>query len=209
MILIFGCSYTHGEVPNQRIVEHTYPALIERSLNIPVINFGVPGGSNAFSDFLISKALDIFDPKFVFFQTTYPTRNFYGNFSGSLAGLTDFDEYLEQPIRGRPNYLRVKYRELQKQFLHFRPTSAESDGVRWYYEKFLNDRLDLEGTQGAFSALHRLRNIPHYAFEMYTSGLYGLEDKDILFEPLDWADTSKHLSRSGAIKLSKDLLNFM
>jgi hypothetical protein len=206
MILFFGCSYTYGKVPKQPEHLHTYPSIIQQETGLPVINFGIWGGSNNFSDFLISRALTRFSPTFVFFQTTFPTRNFITNRSGDLDDFK-FSDFLEKPT-GSDNYITFNQKSIKKQFSHFTPTTPNGDW-RWYYEKFLDDRIDLGGVQASNSALYRLKDTPHYAFEMYTHGLYGLDDKRVLFDPSDWCDEGKHLSHSGNIKLANDLLKYI
>lgn len=205
MILFLGCSYTYAKVPNQPEILHTYPAIIQQKTGLPVINFAIYGGSNSFSDFLISIALKKFKPTFVFFQTTFPTRNFISYKNGDLAGF-NIDNFLEKI--NNLNYTTFNQQSIRKHFFHFTPTTP-SGNYRWYYEKFHDDRLDLEGVQASNSVLYRLKDVPHYAFEMYTNGLYGLEDKGQLFNKLDWCDDAKHLSHSGNIKLANNLLTFM
>lgn len=210
MIVTIGCSFTYGKVPGLESHEHTFPYIIHKMTKMPVLNFGTLGGSNPWNDFILKKTLEQYSPSIVFYQATFPARYFHLNNNVSLQQWRLIDR-IESPIKNNSQYFTLNHDKYTEEGItHFQPTVPKDIGKK-YYKLMSDEQIAYINSTAVETSLMRLRKIPHFAFDLYNEGFYGLEDltKRLKIGRKDICDEGGHLNLRGNTKLAEYLCTYM
>jgi len=121
-IACFGCSYTYGQGLSE---ENTWPSMLESKLNVPVLNFGLPGlGIDSIYNNLL-KSLEFFQfRKVIFLLPTFERRLLRFKFDEHFFKIpinlqTKTDSYITRGYRFiKPNFILPKIEQIKKKIIN-------------------------------------------------------------------------------------------
>ena len=116
--IAFGCSHTFGSALEEK---YRYSNLVEKTLNIPVINLGIPGSSPGFVKdnllqlFFYLRKNDIKNPNFIIVQWPSFARLWFGIHQNLTSDSFIKKEYLNnENLRKIENYNLMNYIHVNK-----------------------------------------------------------------------------------------------